>query len=239
MRMSLSLKSNLKHFTPEPAWLRIRSLYAGMKGLRCALRRARFDAIQFHSGLADSSNLLYGLVRSMKPAVCVEIGSARGRSTCHIAMALKENGCGRLYAIDPHEPTEWNDLRSVDTFDVFQANISALGLTKQVEIVRSFSGEIARTWDRPIDLLFIDGDHSYEGVKNDWDLFVGHLSPFGVVVFHDTIWDLRPDPRWARPTMGVPRFVDDLRQQGYQVLTVDRDCGVSLVQPTLGGVPLR
>jgi hypothetical protein len=39
--------------------------------------------------------------------------------------------------------------------------------------------------------------------------------------------------------MGVPRFVDELRQQGYQVLTIDRDYGVSLVQPVVGGLALR
>jgi hypothetical protein len=38
--------------------------------------------------------------------------------------------------------------------------------------------------------------------------------------------------------MGVPRFVEELRQQGYPVLTFERDYGVSLVQPRLSGIPL-
>jgi predicted O-methyltransferase YrrM len=207
--------------------------------LHRALLQAKAGSIDFHSGLGDSANLLYGLVRAMKPEICVEIGSARGKSACYIGMALKENGNGKLYAIDPHTRTEWNDSRSLETLNIFRANISALGLTEQVVIVHSFSSEAAQNWTRPIDLIFIDGDHTYDGVKQDWELFVPHVRPFGVVLFHDTIWDLITDQERVRPDMGVPRFVDELREQGYQTVTINRDCGLSLIQPTLGGRPLR
>jgi len=40
--------------------------------------------------------------------------------------------------------------------------------------------------DIKIDLLFIDGDHSYVGVKNDFDLYSQILSPNGVIMIHDT-----------------------------------------------------
>jgi predicted O-methyltransferase YrrM len=199
---------------------------------------ALLDRIDFGSGLGDSANLLYGLVRAMKPAVCVEIGSARGRSACFIAMALRENGGGRLHAIDPHRPTAWNDSGAAETLAVMQRNLERLRLAPYVEIVRATSEEAAAGWTHLIDLLFIDGDHSYDGVRRDWDLFVPHVAEFGVVVFHDTIWDVRPDPRWHRPDMGVPRFVEELREAGFPVVTLARDCGVSLVQPVRGGAVL-
>ena len=200
--------------------------------------RKKLASIPFRSGLGDSAWLLYGLARSLKPEVCVEIGSARGKSACHVGLALRENGSGKLWAIDPHRPTEWNDAESTDTYDAIRANVRALGLERWVEVVRADSSGAAREWSRPIDLLFIDGDHSYDGVKADWDAFARHVRPFGFVVFHDTLWDLRPDPRYSRPEMGVPRFVEDLRREGYPVLTVDRDYGVSLVQPVRHGRPL-
>lgn len=203
------------------------------------LAHSKADEINFLSGLGDSSYLLYGLIRSMKPEVCVEIGSARGRSACFIGMALKENGRGKLFAIDPHQPTDWNDFKSVDTFEIMKNNLAALRVSRQVEIVRMTSEQTARGWSRQIDMIFIDGDHSYEGIKRDWELFVPYLTTFGVVIFHDTIWDLRPDTRWSRSDMGVPQFVDELRQQGYPVLTIDKDRGVSLVQPAKGGIPLK
>jgi predicted O-methyltransferase YrrM len=200
--------------------------------------RRRLASINFRSGLGDSAWILYALARSMKPEVCVEIGSARGKSACHVGLALRENGRGKLWAIDPHRPTDWNDDASVDTFGILTGHLRRLGLGAFVEVVRMDSVSAAASWSRPIDLLFIDGDHSYEGVKRDWEAFVPFVSPFGVVVFHDTIWDLRPDPRYSRPDMGVPRFVEELRLRGYPVLTVDRDYGVSLVQPRLHGQPL-
>ena len=128
----------------------------------------------------------------------MEIGSARGNSTCAIAVGLKENGHGKLHAIDPHMPTNWNDNFSVDTFEILRRNIATLGLTDHVEIIRSVSEDAARGWTRLIDLIFIDGDHSYEGVRRDWDMFAKYVSRFGVVVFHDTIWDIRSDPPMKR-----------------------------------------
>jgi predicted O-methyltransferase YrrM len=196
------------------------------------------NGMDFRSGLGDSAWLLYGLCRSMKPSVCVEIGSARGKSACFVGMALKENGGGQLYAIDPHARTNWNDSESVDTYHAMRDNLERLGLNQFVTIVRKSSFDALLGWSEPIDLMFIDGDHSYEGVKADWAGFKPFMKPFSLVVFHDTIWDLRPDPKWSRPDMGVPRFVEELRCDGYQVLTIDRDYGVSVVQPVKGGNPL-
>ena len=155
---------------------------------------AQLRQIPFHSGLGDLAQLLHGLTRSAKPEICVEIGSARGKSTCYIGLALKENGHGKLYAIDPHEKTNWNDDLSVDTFELISHNLRAVGVTEQVEIIRKTSDQVAENWTKTIDILFIDGDHSYDGVKRDWDLFAPHVREFGVVIFHDTLWDLRPDP---------------------------------------------
>src|SRR6266478_8043959 len=89
-------------------------------------------SFDFASGLGDSAWLLYGLVRSMKPETCVEIGSARGKSACYIGIALTENGRGRLYAIDPHRPTNWNDVDSAETLEAIRGNIASLGLSEHV-----------------------------------------------------------------------------------------------------------
>jgi predicted O-methyltransferase YrrM len=202
-------------------------------------RTPDLSEIDFHSGLGDSAFLLYGLARSLKPSVAVEIGSARGKSACYVGQALKENGFGKLFAIDPHTRTSWNDEDSVDTLGEIRRNIKALRLERQVEIIRDMSSNAAARWMLPIDMLFIDGDHSHEGVKKDWDLFMPFVTQFGVVVFHDTMWDLKPDSPYSRADMGVPAFVEELRMQGYPVTTLSNDFGVSVVQPTVNGVPLR
>jgi len=206
--------------------------------MRAARRRAKLRQIDFESGLGRSAWLLYGLVRSLRPRVCVEIGSARGCSTAHIALGLRDNGMGELFAIDPHQPTEWNDLKSVDTQELLAANLRLVGVRDRVNVIRKSSSDAARDWSRPIDLLFIDGDHSLSGCRGDWDLFSPFVTQFGVVVFHDTTWEYHKDSKWYRSDCGVPAVVDDLRREGYPVISWDQDCGLSLVQPSRGGVPL-
>lgn len=202
-------------------------------------RRSRtFNRVEFFSGLGETSWLLYGLTRAIQADVCVEIGSARGKAACHIGMALSENGRGRLYAIDPHSRTSWNDPNSVDTFPIMQKNLRDFGVQDWVEIVRSTSQEAARSWTRPIDILFIDGDHTYDGVKRDFELFLPHLRPNSYVLFHDTLWDLHPEHSGSRADMGVPKFVEELRVRHFPVITLMQFPGLTLVQPTPGGFPL-
>jgi Predicted O-methyltransferase len=209
-------------------------------GFLARLRGREFyaETFDFQSGLGDSGWLLYGLTRSLKPKVCVEIGSARGKSTCSIGLALRRNGFGKLFAIDPHESTTWNDVDSVDSLQFLSQHLRKAGIEDHVKILRMTSAEAARDWNEKIDLIFIDGDHSYEGVKADWELFFPHMNEFATVVFHDTLWNLIPESEFKRTDMGVPRFVDDLRAQGYPTITLNQDFGVTIVQPRLGGVRL-
>jgi predicted O-methyltransferase YrrM len=195
----------------------------------------KLSQLDFSSGLGDSAWLLYGICRSLKPRVAVEIGSARGKTACYIGMALKENGSGRLYAIDPHIPTEWNDNESLDTYEVMSRHVGALALTDVVTIIRQRSDEPLIDVPSPIDLLFLDGDHSYKGVKADWETFLPRMSPFGLIVFHDTGWEFKRGDKWYRADMGVPRFVEELRKLRYPVVTIFCDCGISIVQPVQGG----
>jgi predicted O-methyltransferase YrrM len=38
----------------------------------------------------------------------------------------------------------------------------------------------------PVDFIFIDGDHSYEGLQGDWRAWKGHVAPGGIVALHDS-----------------------------------------------------
>jgi predicted O-methyltransferase YrrM len=69
--------------------------------------------------------------------------------------------------------------------------------------------------DRPLDVLFIDGDHSYFGVKRDWELYSPLVRPGGVVGFHDIHEDYttsRGTPT-AAISGDVPRFWRELQQR--------------------------
>jgi predicted O-methyltransferase YrrM len=61
---------------------------------------------------------------------------------------------------------------------------------------------------RALDFLLIDGDHSYERVKADFEMYTPLVHPDGLIAFHDIV----PDPR--KRAGGVPRFWQELRQNG-------------------------
>lgn len=123
----------------------------------------------------------------------VEIGSFMGRSTCWLAAGLARAGRGKVTAIDTFQgsPEHQADphlkkvLAKGKLFDAFQVILEQNGLAGQVRPLVGDSHQLAQTWDQPIRLLFIDGDHSYEGVSRDfadWERFV---APGGVVCLHD------------------------------------------------------
>jgi cephalosporin hydroxylase len=58
----------------------------------------------------------------------------------------------------------------------------------------------------PVGLLFIDGDHAYEGVKRDWELYSPLVKPGGWIAFHDIV----DGPRTGG---GVTRLFRELQTQ--------------------------
>ena len=56
-----------------------------------------------------------------------------------------------------------------------------------ITFIKGYFDDIAKTWCREIDILHIDGFHSYEEVKNDYDTWSKFVKDDGVILFHDTI----------------------------------------------------
>jgi predicted O-methyltransferase YrrM len=112
----------------------------------------------------------------------VEIGSWKGRSTVWLAAGARLSGA-RVYAVDPH--TGSFEDPDAATFAEFRANLARAGLADLVEPLVMTSAEAARVVDGPIELLFIDGDHSYEAVHLDAARWLPKLGEGGIVMFHD------------------------------------------------------
>jgi hypothetical protein len=56
-----------------------------------------------------------------------------------------------------------------------------------IEVHRACSADVAEDWNRPIGLLWIDGDHGYAGAKADFDGFMPHLVSDGFIALHDAL----------------------------------------------------
>ncbi len=120
----------------------------------------------------------------------VEIGSYLGASALALAAGLKAAGntAARVHCID----TWGNEGMSEgpkDHMAAFRANTAPLA--EWIVPVRGRSTEVAAELlprIGPIDLLFVDGDHSYDGVLADWQIFAPAMAPGGVLAFHDIGW---------------------------------------------------
>lgn len=117
-----------------------------------------------------------------------EIGSYLGASACCFGESLKSKGFGKVICIDT-----WNNDTmtegSRDTWEEFHKNTH--DYKNFVFPIRGFSTDViqsVREITSNLNLLFIDGDHSYEGVKADWEAFKSFLEPGSIVIFHDYGW---------------------------------------------------
>ncbi|OHX37135.1 hypothetical protein BJL95_20905 [Methylomonas sp. LWB] len=121
-------------------------------------------------------------------SIILEIGSYLGASACCFGNALKKSNCGVIYCVDT-----WNNNAMTeglrDTFSEFTKNIAPYA--NLIIPMRGFSTEMVEevaTQTNHLDVLFIDGDHSYEGVKADWEAYKHFLMPGSIVIFHDWGW---------------------------------------------------
>ncbi|MFM8316161.1 MAG: hypothetical protein ACKOA8_17920, partial [Deltaproteobacteria bacterium] len=56
------------------------------------------------------------------------------------------------------------------------------------------------------------------------------------VLFHDSGWEFNRRSQWYRDDMGVPRFLNELKREGFQTVTVLDEAGLTVLDPTLGGI---
>ena len=110
----------------------------------------------------------------------VEIGVMHGVNTALLRSVMDPNGS--LTGIDPHPPGR---LRVS-----FERAIALREIARQTRghatLLRAWSHEAAKGWSDPIDFLFIDGDHSWEGIDRDWKDWSGYVEPGGIVALHDS-----------------------------------------------------
>ena len=129
---------------------------------------------------------LYELSGEIDNGFAVEIGSFVGASACFISAGLKKNS--KVICIDTWENDAMTKGKK-DTKKEFDENTN--NFKEKILKIQGYSTNVKEQVLRvtpKIDLLFIDGDHSYEGCKADWDLYIGMVKSGGCVVFHDSGW---------------------------------------------------
>ena len=127
---------------------------------------------------------LHWLAGQVPPGgVALEVGSFKGKSSSYIASGLRAPGT-RLACVDvwenramPYDPPE-------DVLPEFLRNVAPY--RDRIEVHRGLSADVAARWPALLDLLFIDGDHSYEGCLADINAWLPHVRRGAFIAFHDT-----------------------------------------------------
>jgi SAM-dependent methyltransferase/predicted O-methyltransferase YrrM len=166
----------------------------------------------------------YGLTRLARPLNVVCIGSYRGFSPLCVALALADEGSGTCYFIDPgHIDRYWHDPARVD------ALARDFGVDGHWRHLRMTSEAAADDPSLPetIDLLLIDGDHSYESVRFDFERLGSRVSEGGYILLHDSTVEGRGFTPWE-----VKRYLQEEVVAGpdLEVLTLPFGAGLTVVR---------
>jgi hypothetical protein len=138
--------------------------------------------------LANASYSLTG------DAVVVEIGTFMGSSAILLAGPRKLRAGGMVHCVDPFDgsgdpfsaPIYQAALRRSKRplLEEFRHNIARAGVGDRVSVHVGRGEDVAREWTAPIDLLFLDGDHTYEGILATFHAWMPFLKPGGILAIH-------------------------------------------------------
>ena len=133
----------------------------------------------------------------------LEIGTYCGKSTIYLAAAAREAGT-IVFTVDHHRGSEehqpgWEyhdptlvdpHTGRIDTLPVMRRVLHGAGVEDDVVPVVGRSVAVAAWWTTPVGLVFIDGGHTDEAARSDYEGWAHHVVAGGVLVIHDVF----PDP---------------------------------------------
>jgi hypothetical protein len=157
--------------------------------------------IQNHTKCFDSVSFLNWYSEIFKPQYYLEIGVRRGRS---MAQVMCQSSTTKTYGFDMWVPeyssVPENGISTQNPGPAFVLNeLAKLGAKRIPALIKGNSHEtLAAFWTdsenpKKFDLIFVDGDHTYAGAKQDLEICFEHLAEQGVLLFDDLNHPAHPD----------------------------------------------
>lgn len=127
---------------------------------------------------SGESHALYDASRRLGSGNYANLGVAGGKSVNCLAWGLKAHGHqGKVYAVDTY---------GYKNHSMEQVRERLISVHEYVEYCQGWTSEWApRLHDVPFKFVFIDADHSYEHVKEDFEMWSPMVEVGGEVAFHD------------------------------------------------------
>lgn len=147
----------------------------------------------------DEAVYLFSLARSCSSCRILEIGRYRGGSTLLLAVAIDENS--KLASID--------NLTKIGCDDSALINVlKKAGIFHKVELIVKDSIDVEARPDS-YDVVFVDGDHTYEGITKDYEHWKYAVRPGGHLFFHDAVYGRR----FSSVLYGPARCVNEIQER--------------------------
>ncbi len=165
------------------------------------------------SAWTDHAPFLFTLFSLMRPRRYVEIGTHHGMSFFAACQAAHQLEIGtECIAVDGWIGDEHAGFYDNQIFETFKAHLTSIGYKNSFYIRSVFDQALSCFEDASIDLLHVDGLHTYDAVKNDYSTWLPKMSSRGVIIFHDTnvyrpdfgVWLLWNELKAKYPHFHVP-----------------------------------
>jgi GT2 family glycosyltransferase/glycosyltransferase involved in cell wall biosynthesis len=191
------------------------------------LKVASFNPYPFEEKSAWLGHLPFSawLILTFKPKIFVELGTHWGHSYFSFCQAMREESIlGKCYAVDTWQGEEHAGLYTEEVFNKVSAHNEAHYAHFSNLLRMSFDEAVGKFSNGSINLLHIDGLHTYEAVKHDFETWLPKLAPGAIVLFHDTqvrdrgfgVWKL-----WEELKLVYPRNMEFVHSYGLGVLQID------------------
>lgn len=146
------------------------------------------------------------LIDLLRPRVLVELGVHAGDSYCAFCQAVRELSLDtRCYGIDTWQGDAHSGVYGAGVLDDLRAHHDPLYGTFSSLIRSTFDDAVPQFADGMVDVLHIDGYHTYDAVKHDFEAWLPKMSADGVVLLHDTNVHDRD--------FGISRFWEEIKDR--------------------------
>lgn len=153
--------------------------------------------------------LMYYLVQQHSLNSVLEIGFGRGYSTFCMAKAMCDNKIdGKITTVDPNFDENFiNQLTKVFPKEWFE----------KIDFISGTSNEyFAKEPDKKYDFIYIDGDHRYDAVKNDWE---NSKDKYNKLLLFD---DYHLPSKLQQKDIECSRVIDDIQDESKELIILDR-----------------